>query len=51
MFPIAIWLNAVFINCCSGGASELVTGYYAWCRGGLRGQDYNGDEINTGQPQ
>ncbi len=35
----------------SGGASELVTGYYAWCRGGQKGQDYNGDEISTGQPQ
>jgi prepilin-type N-terminal cleavage/methylation domain-containing protein len=35
----------------NGGSTELVTGHYAWCRGGLRGQDYNGDEINTGQPQ
>jgi len=34
-----------------GGPSELVTEYYAWCRGGLRGQDYNGEEIGTGQPQ
>ncbi len=32
----------------NGAASELVVGYYAWCRGGLRGQDYGGEEINTG---
>jgi prepilin-type N-terminal cleavage/methylation domain-containing protein len=34
----------------NGSASEVVTGYYAWCRGGLRGQDFNGAEVNTGQP-
>jgi len=33
----------------TGVASELVTGYYAWCRGGLRGQDYGGEEVDTGQ--
>ncbi len=32
----------------NGSASELVTGYYAWCRGGLSGQDYNGAEVDTG---
>lgn len=32
----------------SGAASELVTGFYAWCRGGLRGQDYNGEEVDSG---
>jgi prepilin-type N-terminal cleavage/methylation domain-containing protein len=34
----------------NGTASELVTGYYEWCRGGLQGEDYNGGEIDTGQP-
>ncbi len=28
-----------------------VLGYYHWTRGGLRGIDFNGDEINTGQPR
>lgn len=32
----------------SGAASELVTGYYAWCRAGLKGQDYNGEEVDSG---
>ncbi len=35
--------------CRNGTTTELVVGYYAWCRGGLRGQDYAGKEINTGQ--
>jgi prepilin-type N-terminal cleavage/methylation domain-containing protein len=34
----------------NGTASELVTGYYEWCRGGLHGEDYGASEIDTGQP-
>ncbi|MFI4915302.1 MAG: hypothetical protein ACIAS6_02195, partial [Phycisphaerales bacterium JB060] len=30
-------------------APAQVTGYYRWTRGGLRGVDFNGTEINTGQ--
>jgi prepilin-type N-terminal cleavage/methylation domain-containing protein len=30
---------------------ELIpAGYYRWTRGGIRGVDFNGNEINTGQP-
>jgi prepilin-type N-terminal cleavage/methylation domain-containing protein len=32
-----------------GGALENSTGHYRWTRGGLRGIDYGGREINTGQ--
>jgi prepilin-type N-terminal cleavage/methylation domain-containing protein len=32
----------------NGSQAELVNGFYAWCRGGLRGQDFSGEEINTG---
>ncbi|MEQ8845768.1 MAG: prepilin-type N-terminal cleavage/methylation domain-containing protein [Phycisphaerales bacterium] len=28
---------------------QVVDGYYRWTRGGLRGVDYGGSEINTGQ--
>jgi prepilin-type N-terminal cleavage/methylation domain-containing protein len=34
----------------NGTASELVTGYFAWTRAGLRGEDFNGDEVHTGEP-
>jgi prepilin-type N-terminal cleavage/methylation domain-containing protein len=34
----------------SGKASELVTGYFRWTRGGLKGVDYPGKEIKTGNP-
>lgn len=34
----------------SGTASELVTGYYQWTRGGLRGRDFGDVEVCTGQP-
>ena len=34
----------------SFGSGELFAGYYRWTRGGLRGIDFGGDEINTGQP-
>ncbi|MEQ9095283.1 MAG: type II secretion system protein [Phycisphaerales bacterium] len=30
-------------------ADSIVTGYYRWTRGGLKGIDYGGTEINTGQ--
>lgn len=33
----------------SGEPRELVTGYYRWTRGGLKGIDYGTDEIDTGQ--
>jgi len=32
----------------NGLASELVTGFYAWTRAGLRGQDYAGQEVDSG---
>jgi prepilin-type N-terminal cleavage/methylation domain-containing protein len=32
-----------------GGALESVTGYYRWTRGGLRGIDFGGGEVDTGQ--
>ncbi|UYV13360.1 MAG: prepilin-type N-terminal cleavage/methylation domain-containing protein [Phycisphaera sp.] len=31
-------------------ADSLVTGYYRWTRGGLKGIDFGGTEIDTGQP-
>ncbi len=31
--------------------SETVQGYYRWTRGGLRGIDFGGEEISTGQPR
>jgi prepilin-type N-terminal cleavage/methylation domain-containing protein len=34
----------------SGGATEPVYGFYRYTRGGLRGIDVGGGEINTGQP-
>lgn len=34
----------------SGGATDLVYGYYRYTRGGLRGVDVGGKEIGTGQP-
>lgn len=30
--------------------TEFFPGYYRWTRGGLRGIDFGGNEINTGQP-
>lgn len=33
----------------SGAPAELVNGYYRWTRGGLRGVDFSGSELNTGQ--
>ena len=35
----------------SGDALEDVVGYYKWTRGGLKGIDFGGSEINTGQPR
>jgi hypothetical protein len=32
----------------TGAPSELVTGYFAWCRAGLRGQDFHGEEVDSG---
>jgi prepilin-type N-terminal cleavage/methylation domain-containing protein len=34
----------------SGGANDLVRGYYRWTRGGLKGIDFNGMPLDTGQP-
>jgi len=34
----------------NGNASEVVKGYYRWTRGGLRGVDYGGMPLDTGQP-
>ncbi len=34
----------------SGAATDPVKGYYRWTRGGLRGVDFGGREIYTGQP-
>ena len=31
----------------SGAASDLVTGYFRWTRGGLRGVDFGGTEVRT----
>jgi len=33
----------------TGDTFDIVTGYYRWTRGGLKGLDYGGTEINTGQ--
>ena len=33
----------------SGRASDPVRGWYRWTRGGLRGVDFGGTEVNTGQ--
>ena len=32
-------------------SSESFPGYYRWTRGGLRGIDFGGQEVNTGQPR
>ncbi len=32
------------------GTSGIVEGHFRWTRGGLRGIDFNGSEVNTGQP-
>ena len=34
----------------SGGPNDVVKGYYRWTRGGLRGVDFNGMPLDTGQP-
>lgn len=34
----------------NGLDAEMVIGYYRWTRGGLRGVDFDGGEISTGQP-
>lgn len=34
----------------SGAPADPVVGYYRWTRGGLRGIDFRGREINTGNP-
>jgi prepilin-type N-terminal cleavage/methylation domain-containing protein len=31
----------------SGAASDLVTGYYRWTRGGIRGVDFGGNEVRS----
>ncbi|MEM9374518.1 MAG: hypothetical protein AAGA55_12825, partial [Planctomycetota bacterium] len=33
-----------------GDGPDEVNGYYKWTRGGLRGIDFGGEEISTGQP-
>lgn len=33
----------------SGERREMITGYYRWTRGGLKGIDYGANEIDTGQ--
>jgi prepilin-type N-terminal cleavage/methylation domain-containing protein len=33
----------------SGNVADLVTGYYRWTRGGLKGVDFEAAEIDTGQ--
>jgi prepilin-type N-terminal cleavage/methylation domain-containing protein len=33
----------------SGNQFDIVKGHYRWTRGGLKGIDFGGDEINTGQ--
>ncbi len=38
-------------NIIPGVGSREYTGYYRWTRGGLRGIDFGGSEINTGQPR
>lgn len=35
----------------SSDGFDIVKGYFAWTRGGLKGIDYGGGEINTGQPK
>ena len=35
----------------SGALRDDVIGYYKWTRGGLKGVDFGGSEINTGQPR
>ncbi|MCH9058952.1 MAG: hypothetical protein IIB55_10025 [Planctomycetes bacterium] len=32
-----------------GSFRERVTGYYRWTRGGIKGRDFDGPEIDTGQ--
>jgi prepilin-type N-terminal cleavage/methylation domain-containing protein len=34
----------------SGGLNDVVKGYYRWTRGGLKGVDFNGMPLDTGQP-
>jgi prepilin-type N-terminal cleavage/methylation domain-containing protein len=34
----------------SGGANDIVRGFYQWTRGGLKGVDFNGMPLDTGQP-
>ncbi|MBL9032178.1 MAG: hypothetical protein JNM80_10800 [Phycisphaerae bacterium] len=34
----------------NGAQAEAVIGWYRWTRGGLKGIDFGGREINTGQP-
>ncbi len=38
-------------NIIPGAGFREYTGYYRWTRGGLRGIDFGGSEINTGQPR
>ena len=33
----------------NGSSGELLSGYYRWTRGGLKGRDFDGPEIDTGQ--
>ena len=33
----------------NGSFGETVTGYYRWTRGGIKGRDFDGPEIDTGQ--
>lgn len=39
------------INVVPGVGVERFTGYYRWTRGGLRGIDFGGKEVSTGQPR
>jgi prepilin-type N-terminal cleavage/methylation domain-containing protein len=33
-----------------GAVQDLMTGYFGWCRAGLKGEDYGGGEVNSGNP-
>jgi hypothetical protein len=35
----------------SGGPTDFVKGYYRWTRGGLKGVDFGGKPLDTGQPE
>ena len=49
MFPMQYYYNPSILGfeppTRSGAIQELVTGYYRWTRGGLKGVDFGGKEI------